>query len=415
MKKAVKFFCLIAAPLFAAAFFPHENVNAAFLTYELKREYLYDEIGNVTWEEYSDLTGKIDATVAKFERLISPEQEGSDVYRINRAQAGQAVKVDDMTMDLLLKAEEMYEFTGGAFNPAVYNLVKLWGFSPDNEGKYSVSRKEPEQKDIDECKKYLNFASVTLDSENMTVTKPDSQMQIDLGGIAKGYLSDLIADMLKSSCTDAFLTLMSNTYALGENKAENRSFRVAITDPRKINEQCFFVDVTNKSVVTSGDYERYYYYGGKRYCHIIDPITGKPADNGIISVTVVGESGARGDAIATACFGLKPKAAVNLIEKANCSAIIVTSDYNFYFVGDADFKVTAEEITGYPQSRYTRKSISEMPDTVIAHEDEYVRTSPLKIAVYVVIIGVTVAVIAIIVAGKSFRRKNESARKSRID
>ena len=408
-KRLPAIFMIILAALFVTAPLTGASADAAFLNYTLKREYLFKGGVPINDSAYQALINDLNVMMMSYESAFSLE-EGSDVYNINRAQAGEKIKVGRETIELLQLAYEYYIITEGAYNPAVKNLVNLWGFSSENEGNYSTPREEPTKEEIAAAMEHTDFSEVIIDAENLTVTKNFSDIRLDLGGIAKGYIADKMTERIKQDCDDALLTLMSNTSVIGKNKSEEveRDFIVAITDPRNLSEQCFFINASDISVSTSGDYERYYIYGGKRYSHIIDPFTGKPADKGVISATVACESGAMADALSTACFVLGAYEGAKLINNLGVSAAIVTADYNCYFLGDADFRITADEIAGYPKSMYTLKEESEIPKIVIPdpQESNEGETDIKKFVVYGAIIILAAATVGIIL----YKGKNNGQR-----
>ena len=226
-----------------------------------KAEY-FDIFGTTAYIETYDADDaeKTESGMRRVEELCSVNIEGSDIWRINAAHAGETVTVDEVTMLLLTRAMSVYELTDGCYDPTVYPLVKLWGFAAGD----FVAGTPPEggiptDEEISAALALVGFdRAFSLNASECTVTKLIEGAKLDLGGIAKGYASSL-----------AFWLF---------------SFKAAYG-------QC---------VSTSGDYERYYFVDGVRYHHIIDPRTGYPASSGLASATVISTDGAFADAFATA-------------------------------------------------------------------------------------------------------------------
>ena len=152
----------------------------------------------------------------------------------------------------------------------------------------------------------------------------DGGSRIDLGGIAKGYAADLCADILKDADADGLLVLGGNIYAVGTN--EGKDWNIGIADPDEPTDTVAAVAMHDLSVVTSGDYERYFEQDGVRYHHIFDPETGYPAASGLRSVTVIDENSTRADALTTALFVMGADKGRAYCEKNGIAAVFITSD-----------------------------------------------------------------------------------------
>ncbi len=152
----------------------------------------------------------------------------------------------------------------------------------------------------------------------------DRGSKIDFGGIAKGYAADLCADILKDADADGLLVLGGNIYAVGTN--EGKDWNIGIADPDEQSDTVAAVAVHDMSVVTSGDYERYFEQDGVRYHHIFDPATGYPAASGLRSVTVIDENSTRADALTTALFVMGADEGRAYCEDNGIAAVFITSD-----------------------------------------------------------------------------------------
>ena len=232
-----------------------------------------------------------EARVRDLEALWSVTDENSEIYALNRN--GSAALSGD-TAGLLAGALELCERTGGALDITIYPVVRSWGFTT---GEYAV----PDSKTIEALLARVDYTQVTLDEAAGTAAIPDG-VEIDLGSVAKGYTGDVLAGLLKvHGVESALLDLGGNIQAVGA-KPDGSPWRIGVRDPEDEAGYIGVVSVSDKAVVTSGGYERYFERDGVRYWHIIDPATGAPARSGLQSVTIIGESGLVCDGLSTALF-----------------------------------------------------------------------------------------------------------------
>ncbi len=227
--------------------------------------------------------------VAELEAELSVTDEKSALYRAN---SGEKVTLSGNAAGLCRRALRICESTDGALDITVYPLVRAWGFTTDQ---YRV----PPQGEIDSLLACTGYDRLSID-ENGVLSLGEGMM-LDLGAVAKGYASDLICDMLKGhGVASAMINLGGNVRTLGK-KPDGSSWRVGIASPDGDGNACV-VEIGEGAVVTSGSYERFFESDGMRYCHIIDPASGYPADSELLSVTVIGENGFECDALSTALF-----------------------------------------------------------------------------------------------------------------
>ena len=228
--------------------------------------------------------------ITQYDSIFSVTNPKSDVSKINNAK-GSIVSVSEATYDLVQQSLKISEQTGGLFDISIYPLVKLWGFTTEHH-------KVPDENGIQLAMKNVNYKKIELLPENQI--RIGEGMEIDLGAIAKGYLSQQIIELLKKQgISSAIVSLGGNVQTLGK-KADGKSFVVGITDPGDGNSILGSLPVENKAVITSGIYQRYFEENGKKYHHIIDTRTGMPVDNNLASVTIISENGIMADALATA-------------------------------------------------------------------------------------------------------------------
>lgn len=252
---------------------------------------------------------------ARYEQLLSKTIRGSDVDRINHAQ-GQPVTVDAETWQILKRAREISIKTGGAFSVTIAPLSAQWDFT-------GGTKRVPDAESIHAALPLVNDSLIVL-GENNTVTLPEG-MSIDLGGIAKGYIADRLAAMIRGRVTGATLNFGGNVFAVG-SKADGSPFRIGIANPEDPGSAAAVVTVKDRSVVTSGTYQRCFTLDGQTYHHILDPETGMPAETGLASASVIAQSSMDADALATACIVLGMEQAVALVEEMGLEALLITDE-----------------------------------------------------------------------------------------
>ena len=223
-------------------------------------------------------------------------QNGSFIYNFNNSLSpNQPIAINNDAVALLKAAVFCYDLTNGKFDPTVYPLTKLWGFSPYL---YSPNFSLPEQSLIDQAKSACDFSKINFSEQDKTISKSQAQIQMDLGGIAKGYAADKAAKiLLDAGHTAGYVSVGGSSLYLLKSQS------LGLIHPRKEQNiiTCNTENMPNLSLSTSGDYERYHLdKDGKRYSHIIDPDSGYPADTGVMSATVLGIEGAISDGLTTA-------------------------------------------------------------------------------------------------------------------
>lgn len=255
----------------------------------------------------------------RLEQLLSVTVPESDLWRINHAH-GQPVAVDGDTISVLTEAVAMGALTQGALDISVYPVLQAWGFTVSGEEEFQI----PSEQKLRELLVSVDYQKVQIGETAVSV--PDG-MQIDLGAIAKGYTGDRLTELFRSrGITSALLNLGHNVQTIGE-RPDGTPWKIGVTDPFEPQEILGVVEVTDKVVITSGNYERYFEKDGRRYCHILDPATGHPAQSGLVSVTVIGESGTYCDALSTAIFVMGREKGVSLWrEQGDFELILVEED-----------------------------------------------------------------------------------------
>lgn len=236
---------------------------------------------------------------------LDPDVRGSTVNKLNSAQ-GSPINVSDDILTMLQKSLEIYHETEGSLDLSTYPLSKLWGFidlDVENHEEGTV----PTEEEIQQKLELLCFDSISVNDHSITLP---SGSEISFGAVAKGFASDAAIETLRQAgLSSAIVSLGGNVQTLGDYKPDGSQWTVAIQDPNDPNGYLAILKTGETAIITSGSYERYFEKDGVRYHHILDPKTGKPADSGLVSVTIVCESGLVADALSTAMFVLGPQKA----------------------------------------------------------------------------------------------------------
>ncbi len=254
---------------------------------------------------------------ARYEKLFSRTIQGSDIWRINEESG--PVQVSPETIEMLTDALEISKASGGAFDVTVEPETKLWDFSGD-------TAKLPDAEALKEAATRVDYQKLLI--AGSAVTLPDD-MGLDLGGIAKGYIADKLTVFLRNKgVTSALINLGGNVLTVGRRATDDQPWVVGIQDPKaQTGTNKLTVKAENLSVVTSGNYERFFILNGVRYHHLLNPETGWPVNEGLDSVTILSKSSAMGDALSTACYVLGTEKGMELIKQFDgIDAVFIASD-----------------------------------------------------------------------------------------
>lgn len=260
-----------------------------------------------------------DAVYADFEELskkIDFYSDKSEIHRINANAGIKAVEVSPETLDLIKEALRVAGISGGAFDPTTGVVTVLWDF---------VKKESPDRKDLAQAVKLISYKNVKIDEEKKTVYLAKKKMQIDLGGIAKGYAADRAIEILQGLGIEAALVAVAGDIRAYGVKPNGHTWKVGIQDPRPEDPShniMAALSLENRAISTSGDYQRFFEIEGVRYHHILDPSTGMPA-RGSQSVSVIAEKAVDTDSLATAVFVLGPRKGMSLLKKLGYDGVIV--------------------------------------------------------------------------------------------
>ena len=227
--------------------------------------------------------------IERLDALFSISSESGDIYALNR---DHKADFQEDSLALLNRALEVSASTDGIFDCTIEPVMEAWGFTTQD---YRV----PEENALNELLSHVDYRQVQVDGS--TVSIPDD-VQIDLGGIAKGFTSDRMMQVFADSgVTSGIISLGGNVQALGL-KPDGSRWRVAVQDPKNSEDNFAVIEIEDEAVITSGGYQRYFEQDGTTYHHIIDPRTGYPADSGIIASTIISRDGTLADGLSTSLF-----------------------------------------------------------------------------------------------------------------
>lgn len=317
----------------------HEKVEATKNSYVLGTLISLRAFGNKAEKAVNEAIEKLNDIDDK----MSVFKEESDISKIN-SKAGvtpQAVSKD--TYFVVKNAVEYSQILEGTFDPTIRPLVKLWNIGNDKET-------IPKKAKIEEALKLVNYNDVILDESNCTIMLKNKYQALDIGGIAKGFAADEVRDIFhKQKVKSALIDLGGNIFALG-SKDDGTPWRVGIQNPfESRGDFVGILSVKDKSIVTSGNYERYFMKDGQRFHHIIDPKTGYPSQSKIISATIISDNSIDGDGLSTGVYILGINKALKIIEAIEgIDAIFITEDKKVYTTSGIDkniFILTNDEFS----------------------------------------------------------------------
>ena len=285
-----------------------------------RTDYLLDTV--VTLTLYGAEEADLDAAFAEIRRLdglLDAYSPDSDLGKLQAAAGREPVALSPETMELLVFAKEMYARTGGYLDVTVGPLIDLWDIR--NGGHY------PMEEELTAALGLLGMDDLILDEANGTAYLVRSGMRVDLGALAKGYIADRVkALLLDRGVKSGVIDLGRNILLIGE-KPGKAPFSIGIQSPGAAGELLRVLSLRDRSLVTSGTYERYFEHEGRRYHHVLDPFTGFPADRNLSAVTVLSDSSLWGDALSTACLLLGVDDGLALIDSIpEAEALFVLTD-----------------------------------------------------------------------------------------
>lgn len=244
------------------------------------------------------------------------------------------VKVDSRIIDLLEYGKYAYELSGGKTNICFGTVLKLWHDCREHAINYPDEAKLPDMDELKAAGEHTNINSLVIDKENSTVYFSDPELQLDVGAVAKGYAVEQVCSWAEENLwSSGAISIGGSVYTFGYKNDDGKTlWNIGIENPdTTANDYLLNVQVTDVSIVTSGDYQRYYTVDGKNYCHIIDPDTYMPAEY-VASVSVICQDSALGDALSTTLFNMPIEDGKKLVESMdNVEAVWVDKNYEKTF------------------------------------------------------------------------------------
>ncbi len=251
----------------------------------------------------------------RLDRMMSLYKEDSEITRVNLAAGKHPVRVSAEMTEVVEQSLEISRLTRGVFDITIGPLVVLWQMRL-KEGK------TPTDLEISGVRGRIGFKNITLDKKASTIYLKKKGMIMDLGGVAKGYAADRAAHVLiQRGVKNGIVAVAGDIRAIGQ-RPDGSPWRIGVQHPREPENTLTVLELSDVSVSTSGDYERFKIIGNKRYHHILDPRTGRPS-TGMESVTVTGARGAVVDPLTTALFILGPEKGIQLVQSLGCEAVFV--------------------------------------------------------------------------------------------
>lgn len=263
---------------------------------------------NITYQCAEDHKADIEKALNEVDASLSPFNDTSVITHVNR---NENVVLDKLFLDVFRLAQKINGDTDGAFDITVAPLVNAWGFGFKN----GVN---PDEKVIDSLRQVVGFQKVRL--ENDKIVKADSRVMLDCSAIAKGYGVDVVANLLRGFGIKNFMVEIGGEVVTSGVNPDRLPWRIGVTKPTDDslsinNELQTVINVTDKAMATSGNYRNFYYKGGRKYAHTIDPKTGYPVQHSILSATVITDDCATADAYATSFMVLGMEKAKKVLER----------------------------------------------------------------------------------------------------
>ena len=261
---------------------------------------------------------KLEDKINELDDMLSTGKETSEVSRLNRG--GEAVLSPTMA-NLVKRSLDIYKKTDGLFDITIYPLMELWGFPTKN---YRV----PSEKEIEEKLKLVGSDKIDFNEETRKISFKNKGMEIDFGGIGKGYITDELVKILTDEKVEsAIINLGGNVFGF-RKKPDGSLWNIAIRDPNEPDKYMAAIRLEDSAVITSGGYERYFEENGIIYHHILDPRTGKPSESGLKSVSIISKDGTLADALSTSLFIMGEEKAIGYWKEngSNFDILLMTND-----------------------------------------------------------------------------------------
>ncbi|OOM73544.1 thiamine biosynthesis lipoprotein ApbE precursor [Clostridium puniceum] len=313
----------------------HEEIKQFYCLGTIIQLTAYGHMSKAALNRAQERLNEIDDKMSAFKNY-------SEISKLNKSAGKAYEKVTSDTYFVIKKALEYSKLSEGNFDPTIRPLVNLWNIGKEN---FRI----PSESEIQEKLKLVNYKDIFVNEEKSEIMLKKEGQKLDVGGIAKGYAADEVVKILKEyHIQSGLINLGGNVFAF-KKKLNNENWNIGIQNPFDIRGQCVgVVSVSNKSVVTSGNYERYSEIHGKKFQHIIDAKNGYPTETNVVSATIISDKSIVGDGLSTGVYIMGAEEGIKLINTiAKVEAIFITKDKKVYITsGIKDkFKLTSPDFS----------------------------------------------------------------------
>ncbi|XOQ48790.1 MAG: FAD:protein FMN transferase [Eubacteriales bacterium] len=277
--------------------------------------------------------------IGELENLISWRHSDSDVTKLNQASGSDWVSIDPKTAEILQKSLDVADKSYGAFDPTILPVSSLWDFGGENQHL-------PSKEEIQKYLKYVNYQELRVDTQESTASLKRHYMAVDLGAVGKGAACDEAVAAYKQAGAESGIIAVGGSVGVFGTKKDGTPWNIAVRDPHSSETQSTSlgaIDLRSGYVSTSGTYEKHFTKDGVTYHHLLNPKTGYPENNGLVSVTVVCDNGALSDALSTACFVLGREKGAELLKEFNAGGIFITTDNKIYLTKNMENTFTLSD------------------------------------------------------------------------
>ena len=290
--------------------------------YQYNEGQVFGTFYHITYQNDQDLQKEIEAELKKIDNSLSTFNKQSVISKVNN---NEVTKLDELFIEIFDKAKAISKETDGAFDITVAPLVNLWGFG-------FKQGTTPSKQQIDSLKQLVGYEKVSL-IMGKRIKKTDQRIMLDCSAIAKGYGSDVIARLFKKYDIKNFMIEIGGEIVVSGNSESRVPWKIGVNKPIEDStntntELQTVLNITNKAMATSGNYRNFYYKGGKKFAHTIDPKTGYPVQHSLLSATVLAADCATADAYATAFMVMGMERSKKVVEKhKELMAYFIYSDH----------------------------------------------------------------------------------------
>ncbi len=297
---------------------------------------------NSDGSDANNLKQQLQKRLDQINSLMSTYDPTSEISRFNNQVSTDWFDISEDTAQVIELSLAISSLTGGAFDISVGPLVDLWGFGATERGK-----KIPSEDQISKLLARVGYENIRLRLGPATISKQVPELRIDLSAVAKGYAVDALAEILEQQGFSNYLLEVGGELQISGHRGDGTSWQIAIEKPSEgVREVATVFPLTNTALATSGNYRNFYMEDGQRYSHTIDPVSGKPTRHKLASVTVLDQTCARADALATALMVLGEEKGRLLCEKNQIAAyFLIHEKASMDVYASPAFQQFVEEVT----------------------------------------------------------------------